>query len=177
MRKRNWNWAQNRNHMGWGNFFELQNSGVGLGYVAAGWLDWAAQALAAQAGWLAGLGCWLDWATQAWAAQAGWLWTGPHRLEWGRTAGAVLHTTQALAWLHGAEAGLRGQEQGLRVVGLRGCWTDWAAWLLSGLHTAQGCTGLCLAARCRGRAAGGGCRGVAEEKKEKKKTCTEAGGY
>ncbi|GFS30790.1 hypothetical protein Acr_00g0014090 [Actinidia rufa] len=94
-------------------------------------------------------------------------------LEWGRTAGAVLHTTQALAWLHGAEAGLRGgveaagcvaaglrgQEQGL-LVGLRGCWTDWAAWLLSGLHMAQGCTGLYLAARCRGRAAGGGCKGV-----------------
>ncbi|GFY87363.1 hypothetical protein Acr_05g0010020 [Actinidia rufa] len=142
--------------MGWSNFFEgwAGRRGCGLAGLRLAGLGCVA------AGQTGLRGCWLDW-----VVQAGWLWAGLHRLEWGRIAGAVLHTTQALAWLHGAgrgcvAAGLRGQEQGLLVVGLRGCWTDWAAWLLSGLHTAQGCTGLCLAARCRAGLLVGGCRGV-----------------
>ncbi|GFZ16148.1 hypothetical protein Acr_25g0005570 [Actinidia rufa] len=73
MRERNRNWARNWNHMGWGNFFEL---------------------------------------------------------EWGRTAGVVLHTTQALAWLHGAEVGLRGYWAAWSGAGAAG---GGAAWLLDRL--------------------------------------------
>ncbi|GFS37810.1 hypothetical protein Acr_00g0054070 [Actinidia rufa] len=101
MRERNRNWARNWNHMGWGNFFE----------------GWAGRRGCGLAGLrLAGLGC----VAAGQTAQA----------ERGRIAGAVLHTTQALAWLHGAEAGLRG------------CWAAWsgagaagggAAWLLDRL--------------------------------------------
>ncbi|GFZ18608.1 hypothetical protein Acr_27g0003470 [Actinidia rufa] len=116
----------------------------------------------------------LGWAAWLWAGwtEAGWLWTGLLLAEWGRIAGVVLHTTQALAWLHGAEAGLRG------------CWAAWsgagaggggAAWLLdrlgcvvavwtthgTGLHRAVlGCTVQgqgWLVVAVEAWAAGGGC--------------------
>ncbi|GFY81905.1 hypothetical protein Acr_02g0001450 [Actinidia rufa] len=115
-------------------------------------LGWAA--------WLAGLRlAGLDWAVQGWAAQAGWLWTGLHRLEWGRTAGA----------------GLAAQCRGRAAWSGAGAAGGGAAWLLdrlgcvvavctthgTGLHRAVlGCTvqgqGLLVVA-VEAWAAGGGC--------------------
>ncbi|GFZ18592.1 hypothetical protein Acr_27g0003310 [Actinidia rufa] len=114
----------------------------------------------------------LGWAAWLWAGWTEVGWTGLCRAVLHRLAGCGLGCTgwngvelQGLCCtLHKPWLGCTVQRQGCVAArlrdqeqGLRGCWTDWAAWLLSGLHTAQGCTGLCLAARCRGRAAGGGC--------------------
>ncbi|GFZ16086.1 hypothetical protein Acr_25g0004950 [Actinidia rufa] len=135
MRKRNRNWAQNRNHMGWGNLFDiilglrgywllaaragLHRAGAGLGCVAAGWTaDYR--------------GFWLDW---------------------------TLHRA-GLGWAaRGRDLAARNGEQVLLVVGLRDCWLDYGGVGAQLLHWRLAGLGLNSAGQS------GGSRGVGKKKK------------